>query len=131
MFNANTNSNTKVLGQIKVDKSKISPVGFATALVQNAKLGVWFANGERTITTSAKDDLAKRFGARLSPNPVATDLITLQWKQPSSIKTNKIGVYDLMGKMVWSANKKFGAGDQSWSIPVDKLQAGMYVINLT
>jgi len=131
LFNANTNSNTKVLGQIKVDKSKISPVGFATALVQNAKLGVWFANGERTITTSAKDDLAKRFGARLSPNPVATDLITLQWKQPSSIKTNKIGVYDLMGKMVWSANKKFGAGDQSWSIPVDKLQAGMYVINLT
>ncbi len=129
IFNAQTTSGSKVIGQVNVDNSKINAIGSASALINSAKLGVWFANGERAISTATNNEALTRYALRLLPNPVTNNNLALQWNQPVTRSESIFSIYDITGKLQWNLSAKYSSGLQLVSIPVNRLAAGMYVFN--
>jgi len=130
IFNAETNSGTLVVGQINVNNTKIHGTGTATALINNAQLGTWFANGSRNISTSAREDPLKPYAVSLSPNPAVQNEVNLSWQQPQSPVGNYFELYDMMGRLHWASSKKYLPGAQSIRIPIDDLPQGIYLIKV-
>ena len=130
IFNTTTTEGMQVIGQVNLTSSKIKSTGEPVVLIQDAKLGTWFANGVRNISTATKVEEVKLFNAKISPNPVVRDDIQLSWIQPQTTLKNQISIYDLVGKMHWNTSKTFQPGDQSLLIPVEQLPAGIYIIQL-
>lgn len=130
IFNAATNTGTAVIAQIKVNNTKIRNSGTATVLVSGATLGTWFANGARNLGTGTYDAIATSYAFRLSPNPVATSQINVQWHQPKTSINNQFIIYDVNGKMHWSSADKFPSGDQRMTIPIQALASGIYFLQV-
>lgn len=130
IFNASTNSGTKVVGQVKVTTSKIEGTGAASALISNARLGVWFANGARKLPTAIDNELVTKYGLKLSPNPVTGDQITIQWSQPKTGEETRFSIYDISGKLRFSNMGKFAEGNQSITIRVNDLSNGIYLLKM-
>lgn len=130
IFNAKTNSGTEVVGQINVNASKIHGTGTATALINNAKLGAWFANGARNLSTSTAEDVLKPYSIKLSPNPVLNHEITLSWMQPKTSAPSQFGIYDLVGRRYWSSVEKYSPGPRETRIPIEDLAPGIYLIRV-
>lgn len=130
IFNAATNSGSKVVGQVKVTTSKIAGTGTATALISNAKLGVWFANGARKLPTAVENELVIKNGLKVSPNPVTDNKITVQWIQPKASEETRFYVYDIAGKLRYAYKSKFASGSQSVVVPVHDLPGGIYFLKM-
>jgi bacillolysin len=129
LFNYATSSTNTILAQIKLDKSKIKSVGDGLVLVQKARLGTWFANGNRELSTAIPDALISKYHISLSPNP-AQDVLTLHWNQPVTKSTNSFTIYDIMGRSYWFFAGKYSQGNQTLTIPVEYLSAGMYILKI-
>ena len=119
-----------MVGQVKVTTSKIAGTGTATALISNAKLGVWFANGARKLPTAVKNELVIKNGLKVSPNPVTDNRITIQWIQPKSSDETRFYVYDIAGKLRYGNKAKFASGSQSLVLPVHELPSGIYLLKM-
>lgn len=131
IFNTTTSSGAQVVGQILLNSSKIRSTGEPVVLIHDAKLGTWFANGSRLLSTATKGEVIQSYQVSISPNPVVRDDIQLRWVQPQSAVKNSITVYDMLGKMHWISTKSFQPGDQSLQIPVNQLPAGIYILQLS
>jgi len=130
IFNAETSTGTQVVAQIKVNNTKIYSAGPATALINNAQQGAWFANGARNLSTSTADDILKPYAIKLSPNPVLQNFIELTWVQPKTTAANQFAIYDMVGRLHWSAVEKYNLGQQTVEIPVYDLPPGIYLIRI-
>lgn len=130
IFNAETNSGTQVVGQIKVNNTKIHGIGTATALITNAQLGSWFANGARNLGTSTAEEKLKPYAVKLAPNPVIEQDIQVSWVQPKTTLANQFGVYDMVGRLHWSSAQRYQQGPHSLQIPVNDLPPGIYLIRI-
>ena len=130
IFNTTTTEGMQVIGQVNLTSSKIKSTGDPVVLIQDAKLGTWFANGVRNISTATRVEEGRLYNVKISPNPVVRDDIQLSWVQPQTAIKNQISIYDLVGKLHWNTSKTFQPGDQSLLIPVEQLPAGIYIIQL-
>ncbi len=130
IFNAQTNTGTQVVGQINVNSTKIRGTGTASALINNAQLGTWFANGSRNLSTPTHEDPLKPYKVRLSPNPAVQNEVNLSWQQPQSTVFNHVELYDMVGRLYWTSSKKYLPGAQSIRIPINDLPQGIYLIKV-
>lgn len=130
IFNASTQSNTQVLAVTNVTASKITASGNASVFVSKARLGTWFSNGSRKLSTPLKTDAIHKIGLKISPNPVSSNQMQLQWSQPAGIDKAIFSIYNLAGTQILTMNKNYVAGNQSDAIPVHQLSQGMYILKV-
>lgn len=71
LFDAETQAGDPVVGIIGVGTSKITSVGSASSLIGDAKWGVWYANGTRSLLSDKKELISFSFPA-IAGNPVGT-----------------------------------------------------------
>ena len=122
------NYGTPVVGTVSVDATKINGVANSSYVVlENAKWGVFFANGIRDFST-ATDDTAAPSHARaiMAPNP--TDgLLTIHSNDFENEKV-RVKIYDVLGNLVH---------EQTGAFSNDRLQLdfagyknGIYLVNI-
>jgi hypothetical protein len=79
-------------------------------------------------STSVRVTVSQNFGVKLLPNPsvgACNALVTL----PVS-GTYNLEIRDLSGKLIWQTSGEGKAGQQSIALPVEKVNSGVYLINL-
>ncbi|MFT4532997.1 MAG: bacillolysin [Saprospiraceae bacterium] len=97
-------------------------IGFESTGV---KWGVWFANGERNITSSEEIELAKH-SISLSPNPAGA-IISINSTIEDSGHT-QISIFDIMGRNVFV--QKTNHLEQNTMLDVSALEAGSYILHI-
>jgi bacillolysin len=109
--------------------SKIAPQGSSTALVNNRRWGVWFANGNRSLQVSGIEELSTpAFNLSLSPNPTG-DWTRLSLTSPES-ESARLSVTNLLGEVLQSRSVELSAGDNAFDLELGGLPVGMYVVHL-
>ncbi|MFK8006458.1 MAG: M4 family metallopeptidase [Saprospiraceae bacterium] len=123
---------TTVLGKININANKIS----GDAASENflfpdgtiaEKWGVWFATGERDLVATNEIKLADLNG-KVYPNPFDKNLI-LELEGEQNEKTT-IQVFNLLGQSVFEKNVDITLGKNTFDLPLEKLNAGTYFIQL-
>ncbi len=110
--------------------SKIAPQGTSTALINNRRWGVWFANGNRSLQVSSTDDLRTHiaFNLSISPNPTG-DLTQLSLTSPDA-EPARLSLSNLLGETLQSRSIELVVGDNQFDLDLSALPAGMYVVHL-
>ena len=100
IFSAKNTNNQDVLAIAPLSADKINASAAPTIFKNDAKLGVWFANGTRNLTSN--NDLAQAELGTVSPNPF-TDKINIRIAEGKS-DNYRIELYNLLGVSVLSKN---------------------------
>ena len=117
-FSSTNTSSVPVVGIINVGTNKITGVSSsATAIINEAKWPVWFANGTRAL---AVDKLINNLSVNIYPNPTNSKIFI-----ESDSKMSTIEVYDLVGKKM-----NINANFDEKSIDVSSLSVGTYILRL-
>lgn len=147
LFNAQTTSEEPVIGIIGLATNKITPSGNASSLIGDAKWGVWYANGTRSLLSDKKDMLSFTFpslagtptgiisGSNISVTvPASANLSALV---PSFTNSNLSSVYvgttqqysgassnNFSAKLVYSLNAENGT-KKDYTVTVTKQSTGI------
>lgn len=122
---SSTTANLRLQG---LAASKIAPQGSSTALINNRRWGVWFANGNRSLQVGTHELHANAFNLSISPNP-ASDLTQLSLTSPDAEPARLI-LSNLLGETLQSRSIDLVVGDNLFDIDLNALPAGMYVVYL-
>ncbi|MFA5973570.1 MAG: M4 family metallopeptidase [Lentimicrobiaceae bacterium] len=123
IFNTTTGTD-EVVGQISMQQDKINPAGQATLLVQDAKWGVWYSTGIRTVDLN--EAIAKN-KIRVYPNPTpAKAIIDL-----SAIngENGTIELFEISGKKLTSGT--FKANQSEAEIDLTDYVKGVYLLKVS
>ncbi len=117
------------LGRLGLDNTKINVEnGSETIVLAERRWGVWFANGERDITSSLSD-LVDIEVFTAYPNP-STDILTLEFEMTES-RLGKVEVYAMGGQRVISRIVDIQAGKNKIQTEVADLPTGAYIAMIT
>ncbi|HHM20419.1 MAG TPA: hypothetical protein ENJ20_00220, partial [Bacteroidetes bacterium] len=124
VFDAEDTGGNPVLAFAPLADDKISPQGDAFVFLNDKRWGVWFANGQRLLT-STQEPFAER-KAILFPNPVG-NVLTLQWASPKTGR-GTLEIFDFFGKKIKS--ESFSLSSEAWQYKADVsgLPAGPYYV---
>lgn len=128
IFDALDEFNNDIIAIIDLNDDKITPAGSAAAfLTGGANWGVWFALGERDLT-SAHDVNFNNLVINAAPNPFSESL-TLEFELLEASETI-ISVFDLTGKLCFQVIDEFNSGLQTKKLDFSNLPPGTYIIQL-
>lgn len=122
LFSFLNNGTDQIIGVRDLGADKISGIGDASLLIEEAEWAIWFATGERGLTSY--EDLKNELGIAVYPNPVR-DVLTIEWSSADIIDA-RYELYDLTGRMV---NSGIVTSQQS-SVNVSGLTSGTYVLRV-
>ncbi|MBK6933088.1 MAG: M4 family metallopeptidase [Saprospirales bacterium] len=113
-----------------IDPNRITGVGTsANLIVSDHDLGVWHANGTRSLLVDTDEPAGGRLQLQAAPNP-ATDRLQLSFEAPAAGPVQAL-VSDLMGRTVqareWPALPE---GPNQLEIDLQALPAGVYVLRV-
>jgi len=111
---------------------KINGTGSANVLLQGdfsgARWGVWFANGQRVLTSNEiVDDFAQNLD--IFPNPFQ-EIIYLRGASATS-GILRVEVFDQFGRRIQGENFSVGNGTWQESLSLEKLPMGTYIIRVS
>ncbi|MEM6319155.1 MAG: M4 family metallopeptidase [Bacteroidota bacterium] len=132
IFNARTTQGNNVVAQIGIGSDKITAAGDASVLVadvnQGAQLGVWFSDGERTLTSTNELSLALN-NLQVAPNPFAQQLtVSFNVEEREDLQ---ITLQNALGQVAWRQVVSAQNGDNNFVIPTATLANGTYILSLT
>lgn len=122
----NTKSNDKaVIGQVKVDASKINSSGSPEVLLgysnTDIKWGRWFANGRRSLPSKVNEELAAK--TTIYPNP-SSQLVHIETKFEGK---KRYQLYSMSGATILAGEMK---GTKK-TIDIDHLNQGQYLLKIS
>ena len=119
-----TTGTDNVIGEISMQPDKINPAGTAAFLIQDAKWGVWYSQGIRTVDVrevSAKNKL------RVYPNPLsAKAIIDLSGVNEEG---GLIELFDISGNKLTS--KMYSAAQAEGEIDLSAFKQGVYLLKVS
>jgi hypothetical protein len=125
VFNGNLQDGTEVLAIRPLDSDKINAGGDAFVFVEETRLGVWFADGERPL---GANDLVAQNDIRLYPNPVG-DALNLDFKL-KNMGDVQLQVFDLLGRLVFLEKTVANAGENHHRMATNTLRSGTYLLKI-
>ena len=131
---AGTNLN-RVVGVITLAPDKISaqtnPPSASVLISGNAggaRWGVWFANGQRVLTSTSKPHLFDQ-SIEIFPNPFE-EILYLRGES-SEAGLLRIEVFDQLGQRIATHQAAIGAGAWQESLPLHRQPAGAYTLRIS
>jgi Zn-dependent metalloprotease len=120
---------TTEIGDLEVDNTKINSVPSSERfIIEDARWGVWFANGERNLTSSVDaEERLEIFSAY--PNPTQ-DQISIGFEAETSGEA-LLEIFGLDGKRVIALYKDVQSGNNTVSADVRGLDNGMYICRMS
>jgi hypothetical protein len=123
IFNATTGTDN-VVGEILMQPDKISPAGQASLLIQDAKWGVWYSTGVRTV--DVKEGSAKN-KIHIYPNPTASK-VSIQLSGFNQ-EDGKIEMFDISGKKL--SSNIFKSKQAESEIDLSGYSKGVYLLKVS
>ena len=123
IFNATTGTDN-VVGEILMQPDKISPAGQASLLIQDAKWGVWYSTGVRTV--GVKEGSAKN-KIHIYPNPTASK-VSIQLSGFNQ-DDGKIELFDISGKKL--SSNIFKSKQAESEIDLSGYSKGVYLLKVS
>ncbi len=120
-FDAMTNQGNDVIALQPISTDKLSTSGNASIFVPDGTKGVWYANGQRDVTST--ENIGKQEVMRIFPNPsegMVNLYLNLDQKHLSA------NVTDLLGRTIRSQKVNFGNN----SLNLNDLEDGTYFISI-
>jgi len=93
------NDSKNIIAITEMEANKLSGVGEAFILIEDAEWATWFATGNRDLNTS-NEELEKELGITIYPNPVSNTL-TIEWLS-TDLRDAAYQLYDLRGQLILS-----------------------------
>ncbi|HMQ05909.1 MAG TPA: M4 family metallopeptidase [Saprospiraceae bacterium] len=133
VYDALTTQGSPVLAQISLEEDRIHGKGNPSLAFDNGKWGVWFANGERTLTSVPFSSHSNLVLFEIYPNPTADYLHIYSNNIEANINTTDmvIEIINLMGKTIYRQVIKNAAGDTQHTAEVRNFPPGTYVLKLS
>ncbi len=126
-FDAEDNGGNEVVGVTNLKPSKIEPTGNAAVFVSDRRWAVWFSNGKRALSSIGEPH--PQIGAiSVLQNPTSDNINAVA--QLTQDFTGQVLLTDLMGKTIYTTDVQWKVGEQSITIPVQQLPAGLYNLSL-
>ncbi len=123
IFNSTTGTD-EVVGQISMQQDKINPTGQATLLVQDAKWGVWYSTGIRTVNLN---EAIVKNKIRVFPNPTsAKAMIDLSGFNGEN---GTIELFEISGKRLTSGT--FKAKQSEAEIDLSAYGKGVFLLKVS
>jgi Zn-dependent metalloprotease len=107
---------------------KINQAGAEALFISDRQLGVWFANGNRSLAVSAGEPLNASLSVAVAPNPV-TDVARLNIGSKTSANV-QISVVNLLGYTVHSRAVQLAEGQNQLELNMENLPSGAYIVRL-
>ncbi len=109
--------------------NKISPSGNESLFISNRQLGVWYADGNRSLMVDTEEPSNGGFvHISLAPNPV-TDAARLSVNVPASMEA-RVSIVNMLGQTVQHRNVQLTEGDNTIGLDMQQLAPGTYVVRL-
>ena len=124
VFDAETQSGEAILAIRGLASDKISPSGDASGLITGGKWGLWFATGERILSSNEEliDDDAF---FKTYPNPFE-ETIVLEWDL--NLEATQIEIFDVLGQLV--RTEKVALNTNQLRLNLEDLEKGSYYVHL-
>lgn len=126
IFDAFNTRDERVIGTLTLTEDKLSVDGNASVLIADdaeARWGVWFANGQRVLTTSTQDLNQGTEAVQIFPNPTR-QRFTVETNRNESIK---LEVFGAQGQLHFQQNLQ---GPIQQEIDITRLNSGIYFIKV-
>jgi Zn-dependent metalloprotease len=122
----NTSNNIRRQG---LASDKISPNGSSSAFISNHVLGVWYANGSRSLSVSTQQpDAHAALALRVQPNPTSGALqVQFSVSESTSVV---LEVVDLLGRTVQQHRTQATEGRNVADLDLGQLPTGSYVVRV-
>ena len=121
-FNASTNQGDLVIARVDLSPNKLATAGNAEVFITGGRRGVWFANGERVLTST--DDIDFQGTVNIYPNPSQGEFtITVDGLDNNEAK---VEINGLLGEKLFEKN--IGAGEQNLNLSF--LSGGTYFMSI-
>ena len=116
------------LGILQLNPDKITSISNSDdILIQGAKWGVWFSNGER-ILSDVEDVVVNAGSLTINPNP-SVDFINVSLNNDAFKGSALIEIYNLSGQKVMSLNRDVSQL-LNHQIAIEDLDAGSYLLSI-
>ena len=121
VFDAENSAGESVLATIDVDVDKLTPIGQASILIQEAKWGKWFAQGDRDGLSSSIE--IENNNLKLYPNPV-TSVLTIELEK---FEENAIvEITNTLGQVI----RQKTLSSNIIELSMDDLSSGIYLVKI-
>ena len=124
------NFGERILAETTLNEDKISGNGDAFIFhedLDGARWGVWFANGDRQIT-SVEPLVLDGNKIEVFPNPFQ-EIITVNLDLEKSAQV-LVELYDVVGQLRYRATRQLQSGIQSIQLQPENISAGLYTLNV-
>ncbi len=111
-----------------VAADKISSGGNETQFIANRQWGVWFANGNRSLSVNTDAPANVPFSVAVMPNPVS-DLARLNVVSKTAAPV-QVSLLNLLGETLQSREYQLAEGENLLDLNVQNLPSGTYVVRL-
>ncbi|WP_162910536.1 M4 family metallopeptidase [Hymenobacter oligotrophus] len=122
LFTALSTSGDTVVAMRALQPNKITPSGNPSVLIDDAKWGIWYSQGQRIITSTHPDAAPPIPGFSVYPNPTS-DLLQVT-TEAEAVAT----LCDMLGRPVLTVKLKSGARN---SLDLSTMKAGTYLLKVT
>jgi len=134
IFNAFDQDDNAVLGVINLADDKINSLG-GSAFVKisgtslgGARLGTWFATGQRELNTPTESVLSADEGLKVYPNPFGEQL-QIELEAPTAGPV-RMSLFDSFGRLMQQKTEVAHLGLQTFEWPINNLPVGTYWLRL-
>lgn len=111
-----------------VNSDKITGQDDETQFIGNRQLGVWFANGNRSLAVDAGEPANASFSVAVTPNPVA-DVARLNIEAKTSANV-QVNVINLLGSTIQNREVQLVEGQNQLELNMQNLPSGTYIVRL-
>jgi Zn-dependent metalloprotease len=111
-----------------VAADKISSGGNETQFIANRQWGVWFANGNRSLSVNTDAPANAPFSVAVMPNPVS-DLARLNVVSKAGTPV-QVSLLNLLGETLQTREYQLAEGENLLDLNVQNLPSGTYVVRL-
>lgn len=108
---------------------KINQAGNEALFIGDRQLGVWYANGNRSLAVSAGEPADAPFSIAVTPNPV-TDAARLNIESKTAVSA-RISMVNMLGSVVQNREVQLSEGANQFDLEMKHLPPGAYVIRLS
>ena len=128
IFDAQNNAGSEVIAIAPLKTDKLTPNGDPSIFKAGYILGVWFANGQR-ILSSNRDEAWPEANIKVYPNPFGDQ--TLVELELNDNQTLRMEVHDLLGRTIRQYQWQVGAGKTQQRLDLAGLPAGNYLLRIS
>ena len=121
------NNGFDILGYRGLTTDKLSGTGDAFILVEDAFWGVYYAIGDRDLTSTESVHLAKE-NLHIYPNPLSDEL-TIEFEANQTAEL-QIAVFDILGQQVHQLKHQVLDGQNQLALSLGHLTKGTYTLRL-